>query len=127
MNNCIKIRISLILKLIDNFKVYGRDIMKFLIFISIGFIFCIIQIIQSWISSKLKKAWIKSAPIGITIIGLLYCFILYLSFFWTSSPSVIGENRYFALFLATLFGTAFVGCLIGGIIFRLFSRLNKQS
>ena len=52
--------------------------MEFLILISIGFIFCIIQF---WTSSKLKKAWMKWIHIGITVTGLLFCFVLYLNLF----------------------------------------------
>lgn len=95
--------------------------MEFLILISIGFIFCIIQF---WTSSKLKKAWMKWIPIGITVTGLLFCFVLYLNLFWTNSPSVIAENQYLALVLVMPFTTAFIGCLIGNITCKLFSRLN---
>lgn len=98
--------------------------MEFLILISIGFIFCIIQF---WISSKLKRSWIKWTPIGITVIGLVFCLVLYLNLFWTNSSSVIAENQYLALILVKPFTTAFIGCLIGYIICKLFSRLNKQS
>ena len=49
--------------------------MEILSFITIGFIFCVIQFL---ISSKVKNVWIKSLPIGVTIIGLLFCFIIYI-------------------------------------------------
>lgn len=52
--------------------------MEFSILISIGFIFCIIQF---GISNKLKKSWIKWTPIGTTVIGLLFCLVLYLNLF----------------------------------------------
>lgn len=97
--------------------------MEFLILISIGFIFCIIQF---WILRKLKKAWIRWIPIGITFISLLFCFILYLNVFGPNSQSVIAENQYFALFLAIPFSAAFIGCLLGGIICKLFSRFYEQ-
>ena len=97
--------------------------MEFSILIFIGFIFCIIQF---GISNKLKKSWIKWTPIGITVIGLLFCLVLYLNLFWTNSSSVIAESQYLALILVKPFTTAFIGCLIGCIIFKLLSRLNKQ-
>lgn len=96
--------------------------MESLILISIALIFCIIQF---RILSKIKKTWIKAIPIGITVISLLWCFVLYLNLFWTNSESVIAENQYFALFLTIPFSTAFIGCLIGGIIYKLYSRLKK--
>ena len=92
--------------------------MEFLILISIDFIFCIIQFC---ILRKLKRVWIKWIPIGTTVISLLFCFILYLNVFGTNSQSVIAENQYFALFLAIPFSAAFIGCLLGIIICKLFS------
>ena len=92
--------------------------MEFLILISIGFIFCIIQFC---ILRKLKRVWIKWIPIGTTVISLLFCFILYLNVFGTNSQSVIAENQYFALFLAIPFSAAFIGCLLDIIICKLFS------
>lgn len=98
--------------------------MEFLILISIGFIFCIIQF---FILNKLKKSWIKWTPIGITVSGLLFCLVLYLNLFWTNSSSVIAENQYLALILVNPFTTAFIGCLIGYIICWLFNKFNTQS
>lgn len=96
--------------------------MEFWGVVFIGFIFCVIQF---WISNKIKKAWIKCIPIGITVLGLLFCFVLYLNIFWTNSPSVIAENRLLAWILVIPFTTAFIGCLIGGITCKLFGKLNK--
>jgi len=97
--------------------------MDFLYFGGIGIIFCVVQFL---ILSKVKKYWIRWIPIGITFISLLFCFILYLNVFGPNSQSVIAENQYFALFLAIPFSAAFIGCLLGGIICKLFSRFYEQ-
>ncbi len=94
--------------------------MKILSFITIGFIFCVLQFL---ISNKVKKTWVKWVPIGITVVGLLFCLVTYLSALWTLSPSVIAENQYFALFLAVPFSTGFLGCLFSIFITKL---LNKK-
>lgn len=94
--------------------------MFFLYFGGIGIIFCIIQF---FILNKTKKSWIKWLPMGVTIAGFLFCFVLYLNFFWTNSPSVIAENQYFALFLIIPVSFSFMGCLLGCIIYKLCNRL----
>ena len=42
------------------------------------------------------------------------------------ASSVIAKNQCLALVVVMAFTDAFIGCLVGGIIFKLFSRLNKQ-
>lgn len=87
--------------------------------IVIGLVFCVVQFL---ISKKTKKTWVKWLPIEGIIIGLLFCLIAYLNVFWTNSSSVISENQYLALILVMPFSSAFVGCLLGGIIYKLFCK-----
>ena len=60
---------------------------------------------------------------GVAIGGLLFCLVVYLNVFWPNSPSVIAENQYFELFLLVPFSSAFIGSLLGIIIFKV---LNKR-
>ena len=97
--------------------------MEFLYYGGIGIIFCVVQFL---ILSKVKKSWIKWLPVGVSIAGFLFCFVLYFNLFWINSPSVIAENQYFALFLLTPVALSFTGCLLGCIIYNLCNRFYKQ-
>lgn len=79
--------------------------------------------IQMLISKMVKSTVVKYVPIAITIAGLLFCLVTYLGAFGTSSPSVVAENQYFAMFLCIPIGGAFVGCLLG----MLFEKMIKKS
>lgn len=92
--------------------------MVFLYFGGIGIVFLVVQFI---FISKAKKSWIKWLPTEVTVAGLLFCLVLYLNLFWTNSSSVIAENQYFALFLLIPCSLSFIGCLLGCIIYKLFS------
>ncbi len=81
-----------------------------LLFLVFALIFGVLQMI---ISKKLNNIIIKNIPLGLSVFGLLFCLVTYLGIFGTSSPSVVAENQYFALFLCIPIGGAFVGCLLG--------------
>lgn len=96
--------------------------MNFLYSGGIGIIFCIVQFL---ILLKINKSWIKWLPIGVVVTSLLFCLVLYLNLFWTNSPSVLAENKYFSLFLLTPISLSFIGCLLGYIINKLYSKFYK--
>ena len=93
--------------------------MDFLCLGGIGTIFCVVQFL---ILSKVKKYWIKWMPMGVTIAGFLFCFVLYLNLFWTNSPSVIAESQLLALVLIIPVSFSFIGCLLVCIIYKLCNR-----
>lgn len=92
---------------------------RVMIFLGFAIFFGIIQMI---ISKKVKSLVVKCIPILVTIAGLLICLVTYLGVFGTSSPSVVAENQYFAMFLCIPIGGAFVGCLLG----MLFSKMIEK-
>ena len=96
--------------------------MDFLYFGGVGIIFCVVQFL---ILSKVKKAWIKWLPMGVTIAGFLFCFVLYLNLFWTNSPSVIAESQLLALVLIIPVSLSFMGCLLGYIIYKLCNTFKQ--
>lgn len=59
----------------------------------------------------------------LVFVGLLFCFITYLSFGSTKSQSVIAENQYFAVFLSHYL----FGALLGAFIGILFSKYLKKA
>lgn len=79
----------------------------------------IFGILQLLLVKKTQRPIIKYLPIGLTIIGLLFCLVTYLGAFGTYSPSVVAENQYFALFLSIPFGAAFMGCLLGLLLSKI--------
>ena len=93
--------------------------MEFLYYGGIGIIFCVVQFL---ILSKVKKSWIKWLPVGVSIDGFLFCFVLYFNLFWISSPSVIAESQFLALVLIIPVSFSFMGCLLDCIIYKLFNR-----
>ena len=93
--------------------------MDFLYLGGIGIIFCVVQFL---ILSKIKKYWIRWIPMGVTIAGFLFCFVLYLNLFWTNSPSVIAESQLLALVLIISVSFSFIGCLLGCIIYKFCNR-----
>ena len=85
----------------------------------VGLVFCLVQL---FILSKLKKVWIKYLPMEVAIGGLMFCLIGYLNIFWTNTPSVVSENQYLSVFLFVPFSGAFIGCILGIIIFQVLSK-----
>ena len=94
--------------------------MRFINFLYFGGIGIIFAIVQFLILIKRKKTWVKWLPIGVNIIGLLFCLALYLNLFWTNSSSVLAENQYFSLFLLTPIILSFIGCLLGFVVYKLY-------
>lgn len=105
------------------FEFNGGSFMRaVLIFLGFAIAFGAIQVL---FSNKGKYALIKYLPIAITVLGLLFCLVTYMGIFGTASPSVVAENQYFAMFLCIPIGGAFVGCLIGLLLFMLIGRDRK--
>lgn len=96
----------------------GGFMASVMIFLGFALLFGVIQMIMS----RVKRFAVKCVPIAITIAGLLFCLVTYLGAFGTSSPSVVAENQYFAMFLCIPIGGGFVGCLLG----MLFSRVIEK-
>ena len=69
--------------------------------------------VQGFLSFITRRRKIQMIPLALTIGGLLFCLAVYLGLFGSGSPSVVAENRYFAMFLCIPVSGAFVGCLAG--------------
>ena len=96
--------------------------------ILIFFVFAIVfGAVQMLISSKVRNALIKYLPIVVTVVGLLFCLVTYIGIFGTSSPSVVAENQYFAMFLCIPIGGAFVGSLLGLLLSKITGRSISQT
>lgn len=88
-------------------------------FIGIIVTFCVLQFI---LLTRTNNALIKYLLITATIIGLLFCLVIYSNIFWADSLSVIAENQYFALFISVPLGAGFIGCLLGLLIYKLLKK-----
>lgn len=97
----------------------GSFMAETFIFLGFAIFFGIIQLI---LSKKSRHKIVTFIPIAITIMGLLFCLATYLGAFGTSSPSVIAENQYFAMFLCIPIGGAFVGCLAGMLFAKMLEK-----
>ena len=78
--------------------------------------------VQGFISAKAKGKIFQSVPLALTLCGLLFCLAIYLGLFGSGSPSVVAENRYFAIFLTIPVSGAFVGCLAGMVTAKFIRR-----
>lgn len=87
-----------------------------LIFIGFAVVF---RAIQMLFYRKVKNIFVKSLPLALTVLGLLFCLVTYMGIFGTSSPSVVAENRYFAMVLCIPIGGAFVGSLLGMLLSKI--------
>lgn len=96
----------------------GSFMASVMIFLGFALLFGVIQMVMS----RVKRFAVKCVPIAINIVGLLFCLVTYLGAFGASSPSVVAENQYFAMFLCIPVGGGFVGCLLG----MLFSRVIEK-
>lgn len=96
----------------------GSFMASVMIFLGFALLFGVIQMVMS----RAKRFAVKCVPIAINIAGLLFCLVTYLGAFGASSPSVVAENQYFAMFLCIPVGGGFVGCLLG----MLFSRVIEK-
>lgn len=94
-----------------------------LIFLGFAIVFGAVQML---LSSKVRNALIKYLPIAVTVVGLLFCLVTYMGIFGTSSPSVVAENQYFAMFLCIPIGGAFVGSLLGLLLYKVTGRSISQ-
>ncbi len=67
-------------------------------------------LVQTLLLRKAKARWAKPLPVLLSAAGYLFCLCAGLSS--TGSPSVIAENRYFAMFLSMPVTGAFVGSVL---------------
>ena len=102
----------------------GSFMSVILIFLGFAIVFGAVQML---LSSKVKNALIKYLPIVVTVAGLLFCLVTYMGIFGTSSPSVVAENQYFAMFLCIPIGGAFVGSLLGLLLSKITGRSISQT
>ena len=102
----------------------GSFMNAILIFLGFAIVFGAVQML---LSSKVRNALIKHLPIVVTVAGLLFCLVTYMGIFGTSSPSVIAENQYFAMFLCIPIGGAFVGSLLGLLLSKITGRSVSQT
>ena len=102
------------------FELDGGSFMNtILVFIGFAVVFGAIQML---LSRKVKNIFVRSLPIALTVVGLLFCLVTYLGIFGTSSPSVVAENQYFAMVLCIPIGGAFVGSLLGVLLSKITGR-----
>ena len=101
----------------------GSFMSAILIFLGFAIVFGVVQML---LSSKVRNALIKYLPIAVTVAGLLFCLVTYMGIFGTSSPSVVAENQYFAMFLCIPIGGAFVGSLLGLLLSKITGRSISQ-
>ena len=78
--------------------------------------------VQGFLSFKTHGRQIQMIPLALSIGGLLFCLAVYLGLFGSGSPSVVAENRYFAMFLCIPVSGAFVGCLAGMVIAKFLRK-----
>lgn len=97
----------------------GSFMSAILIFLGFAIVFGAVQML---LSSKVRNALIRYLPIVVTVAGLLFCLVTYMGIFGTSSPSVVAENQYFAMFLCIPIGGAFVGSLLGLLLSKITGR-----
>ena len=102
----------------------GSFMNAILIFLGFAIVFGAVQML---LSSKVRNALIKYLPIAVTVAGLLFCLVTYMGIFGTSSPSVVAENQYFAMFLCIPIGGAFVGSLLGLLLSKITGRSISQT
>ena len=97
----------------------GSFMHAILIFFGFAIVFGAVQML---LSGKARNALIRYLPMAVTVVGLLFCLVTYMGIFGTSSPSVVAENQYFALFLCIPIGGAFVGSLLGMLLSKITGR-----
>lgn len=102
----------------------GSFMNAILIFLGFAIVFGAVQML---LSSKVRNALIRYLPIVVTVAGLLFCLVTYMGIFGTSSPSVVAENQYFAMFLCIPIGGAFVGSLLGLLLSKITGRSISQT
>ena len=102
----------------------GSFMSVILIFLGFAIVFGAVQML---LSSKVRNALFKYLPIAVTVAGLLFCLVTYMGIFGTSSPSVVAENQYFAMFLCIPIGGAFVGSLLGLLLSKITGRSISQT
>ena len=102
----------------------GSFMSVILIFLGFAIVFGAVQML---LSSKVRNALIRYLPIVVTVAGLLFCLVTYMGIFGTSSPSVVAENQYFAMFLCIPIGGAFVGSLLGLLLSKITGRSISQT
>ena len=102
----------------------GSFMSAILIFLGFAIVFGVVQML---LSSKVRNALIRYLPIVVTVAGLLFCLVTYMGIFCTSSPSVVAENQYFAMFLCIPIGGAFVGSLLGLLLSKITGRSISQT
>ena len=69
--------------------------------------------VQIAINKITKNQLIKFIPMGVIMIGMIICLIIYMGVFGANTESAIAENRAFAMFLSIPFSGALAGCLPG--------------
>ena len=102
----------------------GSFMNAILIFLGFAIVFGAVQML---LSSKVRNALIRYLPIVVTVAGLLFCLVTYMGIFGTSSPSVVAENQYFAMFLCIPIGGSFVGSLLGLLLSKITGRSISQT
>ena len=102
----------------------GSFMSVILIFLGFAIVFGVVQML---LSSKVRNALIKYLPIAVTVAGLLFCLVTYMGIFGTSSPSVVAENQYFAMFLCIPSGGACVDSVVGLLLSKITGRSISQT
>lgn len=73
----------------------------------------IFALLQFFIFNKAKNKLLKFLLLGLVLVTLIACLLIYLNITGIESSSVITENQTFAKFLSTLCIGALIGCISG--------------
>ena len=87
------------------------NIVTFIIAAVIGFA------VQIAINKTAKNQLIKFIPMGIIMIGMIICLIIYMGIFGSVTESALAENRAFAMFLMINLAGGLIGTVIGIAVF----------
>lgn len=95
--------------------------MKLLLAILILAAFTCVQFV---LASKINCKAIRFLPMIISSLAVISCLAIYLGSYAISSESVMAENQYFAAFLGTYTGIAWIGSVVGLIITKFSKNKN---
>lgn len=97
----------------------GGFVMEVIYFVGFALLFWFLQML---FLKKVKISILKYLPLIISIVGYLFCLCAYVGVLGSGSPSVVAENRYFAMFLCIPVSGAFIGCLLSLFLSKMQKR-----
>ncbi|MBQ2679035.1 MAG: hypothetical protein IJF98_02445 [Firmicutes bacterium] len=74
-------------------------------------------VVQIVINKMANNQLIKFIPMGIIMVGMIICLIIYMGVFGSVTESALAENRAFAMFFMINLAGALIGTVIGIAVF----------